>query len=118
LDRDSLSATEFNHFERRGARDRPEPGTHARPFYFEELRGFSVEKSGLLLTPLPLTIAVVAPLSGTLADRIGSRWLASGGLALGCLGLFLLAAQVDSYFAGARMRTLWITRPHGDSVER
>ena len=60
------------------------------PFYFEELRGFSVEKSGLLLTPLPLTIAVVAPLSGTLADRIGSRWLASGGLALACLGLFLL----------------------------
>ena len=61
------------------------------PFYFEELRGFSVEKSGLLLTPLPLTIAVVAPLSGALADRIGSRWLASGGLALACLGLFLLA---------------------------
>jgi EmrB/QacA subfamily drug resistance transporter len=61
------------------------------PFYFEELRGFSVEKSGLLLTPLPLAIAVVAPLSGALADRIGSRWLASGGLALACLGLLLLA---------------------------
>src|SRR6267142_1820971 len=61
------------------------------PFYFEELRGFSVEKSGLLLTPLPLTIAVVAPLSGALADRIGSRWLASGGLAVACLGLLLLA---------------------------
>jgi len=65
------------------------------PFYFEELRGFSVEKSGLLLTPLPLTIAVVAPLSGALADRIGSRWLASGGLAMACLGLFLLA-QLDA----------------------
>src|SRR5206468_8519441 len=61
------------------------------PFYFEELRGFAVQASGLLLTPLPLTIAVVAPLSGALADRIGSRWLASGGLALACLGLFLLA---------------------------
>ena len=61
------------------------------PFYFEELRGFSVMESGLLLTPLPLTIAMVAPLSGALADRIGSRWLASGGLALACLGLLLLA---------------------------
>jgi EmrB/QacA subfamily drug resistance transporter len=61
------------------------------PFYFEELRGFSVEKSGLLLTPLPLTIAVVAPVSGALADRIGSRWLAGGGLALACLGLLFLA---------------------------
>src|SRR5882672_5549761 len=65
------------------------------PFYFEELRGFSVEKSGLLLTPLPLTIAVVAPLSGALAGRIGSRWLASGGLAVACLGLLLLA-QLDA----------------------
>jgi EmrB/QacA subfamily drug resistance transporter len=61
------------------------------PFYFEELRGFSDERSALLLTPLPLTIAIVAPLSGALADRIGSRWLASGGLGLACLGLVLIA---------------------------
>jgi MFS family permease len=61
------------------------------PFYFEELRGFSVERSALLLTPLPLTIAMVAPLSGALADRLGSRWLASGGLGLACLGLVLIA---------------------------
>src|SRR5260370_19647499 len=62
-----------------------------RPFYFEELRGFSVQKSGLLLTLFPLAIAVVAPVSGSLADRIGSRWLAAGGLALACLGLVFLA---------------------------
>jgi EmrB/QacA subfamily drug resistance transporter len=61
------------------------------PFYFEALRGFSVATSGLLLTPLPLTIAVVAPVSGRLADRIGSRGLAAGGLAIACLGLLLLA---------------------------
>jgi predicted MFS family arabinose efflux permease len=60
------------------------------PFYLEELRGCSVARSGLLLTPLPLTIALVAPLSGALADRIGSRWLAPGGLALASVGLFLL----------------------------
>ena len=47
------------------------------PFYFEELRGFSVARSGLFLTVLPLAIAVVAPVSGLLADRFGSRWLAS-----------------------------------------
>jgi hypothetical protein len=34
------------------------------PFYFEALRGFSVATSGVLLTPLPLTIAVIAPVSG------------------------------------------------------
>jgi MFS family permease len=63
------------------------------PFYFEALRGFSVATSGLLLTPLPLTIAVVAPVSGRLADRIGSRGLAAGGLAIACLGLLLLAGM-------------------------
>jgi EmrB/QacA subfamily drug resistance transporter len=61
------------------------------PFYLEELRGFSTEQAGLLLTPLPLAIAVLAPFSGMLADRIGTRWLAAGGLALACLGLVLIS---------------------------
>ena len=61
------------------------------PFYFEELRGFSAVQTGLMLTPLPLMLAVVAPLSGSLADRLGSRWLAPLGLAIVCFGLFLLS---------------------------
>ena len=61
------------------------------PFYFEELRGCSVARSGLFLTAMPLSLAVVAPVSGSLADRFGSRWLASGGLAVACLGLVALA---------------------------
>jgi EmrB/QacA subfamily drug resistance transporter len=61
------------------------------PFYFEELRGYSTLQSGLLLTPLSLTLAVVAPVSGMLADRVGSRWLAPLGLAIACAGLLLLS---------------------------
>ena len=61
------------------------------PFYLEELRGFSAARSGLFLTALPLSLALVAPVSGLLADRFGSRWLASGGLAVACLGLLALA---------------------------
>jgi len=61
------------------------------PFYFEELRGFSAAKSGLLLTAMPLSLGLMAPLSGSLADRFGSRWLASGGLAVACLGLAAVA---------------------------
>ncbi len=61
------------------------------PFYFEELRGFSTLQTGLMLTPLPLTFAVAAPLSGALADRFGSRWLSPIGLAVACFGLFLLS---------------------------
>jgi EmrB/QacA subfamily drug resistance transporter len=61
------------------------------PFYFEELRNFSLIEAGLLLTPLPLSIAVIAPLSGALADRIGTRWLAAGGLSIACIGLVLIS---------------------------
>lgn len=66
------------------------------PFYFEQLRGFSTIQTGLLLTPLPLTLAIVAPLSGTLADHLGSRWLSPIGLGIICLGLFLLS-QIDAH---------------------
>ena len=61
------------------------------PFYFEQLRNFPTEEAGLLLTPLPITLAIVAPFSGSLADRIGSRWLAAGGLAISCIGLFFIS---------------------------
>lgn len=60
------------------------------PFYLEQLRGFSLEESGALLTPLPLTIAAISPLSGALADRIGTRWLAATGLLIACFGLLLV----------------------------
>lgn len=62
------------------------------PFYLEQLRGFPTQIVGLLLTPLPIMIAIIAPFSGSLADRFGStRWLASGGLAIACVGLILLS---------------------------
>jgi EmrB/QacA subfamily drug resistance transporter len=68
------------------------------PFYLEELRGFPTRTAGLLLTPLPLTIAVVAPISGRVADRTGStRFLASAGLLIACIGLILLGTlRADS----------------------
>jgi sugar phosphate permease len=40
------------------------------------------------------SLTLVAPVSGSLADRFGSRWLASGGLAVACLGL-VFVSQVD-----------------------
>ncbi|MEO7018773.1 MAG: MFS transporter [Ktedonobacteraceae bacterium] len=61
------------------------------PFYLEELRGLSIIEAGLLLSPLPLTIAVIAPFSGALADKIGTRWLAAGGMTVACIGLILIS---------------------------
>jgi EmrB/QacA subfamily drug resistance transporter len=61
------------------------------PFYFEELRGFSSQWSGLLLTPLPLSIMIVGPIGGYLVDRFPSRWLETLSLAIVALSLFSLA---------------------------
>jgi len=66
------------------------------PFYFEELWGYDTLRSGLLLTPLPLTLAVVAPVAGALSDRVGSRWLAPLGLAIACAGLLLLSGLTQA----------------------
>ena len=60
------------------------------PFYLEELRGLDVLHSGLLLTPMSLAMAVASPVSGSVADRLGSRWLAPVGLAVACVSLLLL----------------------------
>lgn len=65
------------------------------PFYFEELRGFAPERTGLLLTPFPLAMALVSPMAGALADRMGSRWLAPIALALTTAALLLLT-QLDA----------------------
>jgi EmrB/QacA subfamily drug resistance transporter len=65
------------------------------PFYFEELRGFAPERTGLLLTPFPLAMAITAPAAGALSDRIGSRWLAPPALAIVAVAL-LLMTQLDA----------------------
>ena len=39
------------------------------PFYLEETLGFGRGATGLLMTPWPLTVALVAPVSGLLSDR-------------------------------------------------
>jgi EmrB/QacA subfamily drug resistance transporter len=61
------------------------------PVYFQQLRGFDARRTGVLLTAFPVVIAVVAPISGHLADRWGSRGLASLGMAVLAIGLCLLA---------------------------
>ena len=60
------------------------------PFLLIEGRDLSVGRAGLLMTAQPLVMAVTAPLSGTLSDRIGSRIPATTGMTLVAAGLSLL----------------------------
>jgi EmrB/QacA subfamily drug resistance transporter len=61
------------------------------PFYLIEARGLSAAQAGLILTAQPIIMAITAPLSGTLSDRIGARLLSTLGMAIIAVGLFLLA---------------------------
>jgi EmrB/QacA subfamily drug resistance transporter len=56
-------------------------------FYLQGVRGYDPLQAALLLIPLPLMIAVMAPLSGRIADRIGARLPATAGLLIQCAGL-------------------------------
>ncbi|MGE5186842.1 MAG: MFS transporter [Acidobacteriota bacterium] len=60
------------------------------PVYLEQLRGFGLAHTGVLLTAFPIVVAVLAPISGHTADRIGTRGLAATGMAVLCVGLVLM----------------------------
>ncbi|HEX3550987.1 MAG TPA: MFS transporter [Candidatus Elarobacter sp.] len=64
----------------------------ALPFYFQVALGRTPLDSGLLLTSWPLSIAIVAPIAGRLADRVPVGILATIGLGVFATGLGLYAA--------------------------
>ncbi len=61
------------------------------PFFLQDALGRSQVATGLLMTPWPLTVAVVAPIAGRLADRYPAGLLGGIGLVSMAVGLVLLA---------------------------
>ena len=66
------------------------------PFYLIDLRGFATSTAGLLMTPVPLCMAIVAPYSGSLSDKIGTRFLTVLGMIVSALG-FVIFAFIDEH---------------------
>ena len=52
------------------------------PLFLQTQLHFTALQAGLALSPLSVALMVAAPLSGGLSDRVGAKWLASGGLAV------------------------------------
>lgn len=65
--------------------------TFLLPFYLIQGRGLNPAQAGLMLTIQPVMMAITAPLSGALSDRIGSRIPGMIGMGMLSGGLFLLS---------------------------
>ena len=66
------------------------------PFYFQDAQKLSPAVTGLLMMVSPIVLAVVAPFSGYLSDKIGSEILTLFGLIFTSVGLLLIATLNQS----------------------
>jgi EmrB/QacA subfamily drug resistance transporter len=74
------------------------------PFYLIQARGMGTAQAGMLLTIQPLMMAIAAPISGTISDRIRSNLPCSFGMAIlagGTLSLSLIGAQTSLLYIAA-----------------
>ena len=61
------------------------------PFLLQRLLGQPAGQAGLIQAAQPATVMFLSPLMGWLSDRLGSRWLASSGMALQIVGMLAFA---------------------------
>jgi EmrB/QacA subfamily drug resistance transporter len=59
--------------------------------YMQDILGYSALEAGVRFLPTTLVIAVVAPISGRLADRLGPATPMSAGLAILAVSMFMFA---------------------------
>jgi DHA2 family multidrug resistance protein-like MFS transporter len=61
------------------------------PFLFQSVLGRSAFETGLLMTPWPLALGVIAPIAGRLADKVRAGLVGGIGLGIFAFGLFMLS---------------------------
>jgi EmrB/QacA subfamily drug resistance transporter len=65
------------------------------PFYAENVLGYDPQQTGLLMATVPVALGIIAPVSGSLSDRFGSRPITVAGLAVLAAG-FLAVSSLDA----------------------
>ena len=67
--------------------------------YMQNVLGYSAVRAGVAFLPMTVLIILVAPFAGRSSDRLGSRWLMTGGMTLvGCSLLVFAQLQPDSSY--------------------
>lgn len=62
--------------------------------FLQGILGYSPIRAGLTMTPMAVTIMLVAPFAGRLSDTIGARWLLVTGLSTATVGVAFLSTQM------------------------
>lgn len=69
--------------------------------YLQNVRGYSPVEAGVRLFPFVVMIVLIAPVSGRLSDRFGSRWFMTLGTMTVAVGMaLLLRTEVNSSYTG------------------
>jgi EmrB/QacA subfamily drug resistance transporter len=94
------------------------------PFYLQGLRGLSPAQAGLFMVVMPVTTILISPISGTLSDRMDTRYLSSAGMAVIVFGMWMLSnLKADStnlfMIAGliiTGLGTGWFQTPNNSAI--
>lgn len=62
------------------------------PFYLENVLGYDPRSVGLLLAVVPLAMGIVAPIAGSLSDRLGTRPITVAGLLILLVGYYAVGS--------------------------
>ena len=62
------------------------------PFYLQTTLGLNPSQAGLMMLPLAISLILVAPISGSISDRLGSRGLSVVGMVFLALGAVLISS--------------------------
>lgn len=65
------------------------------PFFLENVLGYAPNQVGLLLAVVPISLGIVAPIAGSLSDRVGSRPITVAGLAILLVG-FIAVSTINA----------------------
>jgi EmrB/QacA subfamily drug resistance transporter len=57
--------------------------------YLQVIMGYSSQSAGMILLSQPLIMALFSPMAGTLSDRIQPRLVATAGMVISTIGIFL-----------------------------
>jgi MFS family permease len=80
------------------------------PFYLQLVKKMDQQHIGLVMSVVPLSLVVLAPISGTLADRVGTRRVSLIGL-FTVLASYLLISRLTVFTTVAYF--IFLTLPNG-----